>query len=338
MKQSKTFSYYVSDFFTKYLPGEKNLSTNTIYSYRDTFVTMLRFYDEQLKISADKIKFQDITAKTMEQYFNYLESELHCSIATRNQRMAAIKSFFRYMQVEEPAHLSLCQEILAMPSKKKEKPSIEYLSGEEIQCLLAQPDTNSRKGRRDLAILALLYDSAARVQELCDVKITDLRLESPPTVHLYGKGRKGREIPLSSDCAKILEKYIKENHLDNDKYHEQPLFFNSRNEKLTRSGVGYILNKYMEGVPFHSKTGKCQKITPHCIRHSKAMHLLESGVNLIYIRDFLGHEYIETTEIYAKANPEAKRKAIQIANAESHTDELPNWKDNDELMNKLRNL
>ena len=338
MKNNRTFSYFVSEFFSKYLPGERNLSANTIHSYRDAFVELLRFFETHLSIAPNKIKFEDIGVNELTAFFDSIEHDRHCSISTRNQRMAAIKSFFRYVQVEEPSQMSLCQKVLAMPAKRKEQATVEYLTGEELQRLLEQPDTNSRKGRRDLALLSLLYDSAARVQELCDLTVHDIRMASPPVVQLYGKGRKKRVVPLSKDCAMLVQKYMSENRMENPENPNRPLFYNSRGEKLTRSGVAYILRKYMQGLNIASKTGATRKITPHCLRHSKAMHLLEAGVNLIYIRDFLGHEYVETTEIYARANPEAKRRAIQAADAEIHTETLPDWNDDNALMNSLRSL
>lgn len=338
MKQSDNFSYYLTKFLKEYLPGQRNLSTNTILSYRDTFVKLITFCRDDKNMSPDKLKISTFDKDMVEDFLNYLEKEQHCSISTRNQRLAAMKSFFKYVQVEEPEHLFSCQGILGIIAKKKEKPVITYLSPDEIRTLLSCPDTSTKRGRRNLAILSLLYDSAARVQELCDMEVCDIRTANPPVACLYGKGRKGREIPLSKDCAKLIEKYISENGLDRPGHRNIPLFFNNRNEKLTRSGISYILAKYMDQAASIMPSITDKKITPHCLRHSKAMHLVEAGVNLIYIRDFLGHESVETTQIYAKANPESVRKAVEKVNEKNSPIDMPDWRDDPDLMAMLKSL
>ncbi len=254
--------------------------------------------------------FKDLDHTTIEEFLAYLENDLQCSASTRNQRLAALKSFFRFVQIERPDLLSECQSILTIKNKKSPKPVMDYLSGQETELLFKQPDTTTPKGRRDLALLTLMYDSAARVQEICDLKINSVSLTVPAVIRLYGKGRKTRDVPLDAPCVEILRKYMKENRLQHSEMSNTPLFFNSRREKLSRSGVGYILSKYVEKA--NENGGHIsEKISPHCLRHSKAMHMVEAGINLIYIRDFLGHESIETTQVYAKANPEIRRKAIE---------------------------
>lgn len=329
------FAFYVSRFFLNYLPGSRNVSENTILSYRDTFTKFLTYCQNVLCIHPDKLQFSMLNRDTVENFLWYLEKEENCSISTRNQRLACIKSFFRYIEVECPELLAQCKSILTIKSKKCPKPMIDYLSGEETQLLLAQPDLTTRKGRRDMALLSLLYDSAARVQELCDLEVCHVRVDAPAVIRLYGKGRKSREVPLDKPCANILRNYIEENHLDRKEMQHTPLFFNSQRSKLSRSGVAYILSKYISQA--NENGGHIsERITPHCLRHSKAMHMVEAGINLIYIRDFLGHESIETTQVYAKANPEARRKAIE--KMESHSPSMPDWNDNPDLMDFLRDL
>lgn len=338
MKQNDNFSFYLSKYMGEYLPGQRNVSVNTIRSYRDTFILLIRYCENEYGISPDKLKISFFSYDKVESFLTYLENTVHSSISTRNQRLAAIKSFFRFIQVEEPEHLYLSQCVLGLKCKKCEKPIISYLTSNEVQSLLNCPDIKTQKGRRDLALLSLLYDSAARVQELCDIKVSDIRLDEPPVVRLYGKGRKGREVPLSAGCAKILRKYIEENRLDKKGYLDHPLFFNSRNEKLTRSGVSYILNKYMEAAIEQGLIQDKKKITPHCLRHSKAMHLVEAGVNLIYIRDFLGQESVETTQIYAKANPEFTRKAVAKVQPTAQSPEMEDWRTKPDVMAFLKSL
>lgn len=331
------FSYYTTRFFESYLPGSRNVSENTILSYRDTFSKLLTYLWDCCSIEPDKVTFKDIDHTTIENFLSYLENDLHCSLATRNQRLAALKSFFRYVEVERPDLLFNCQSILEIKNKKSPKPVIGYLTGDETKLLLEQPDTSLQKERRDLALLSLMYDSAARVQEICDLTVRSVSLKTPAIVRLYGKGRKTRDVPLDEPCVKILQQYITENHLNSKEMLDTPLFYNSRREKLSRSGVSYILSKYIDRA--NENGGNIStKITPHCLRHSKAMHMLEAGINLIYIRDYLGHESIDTTQVYAKANPEVRRKAIFKMEEKMSAPSMPDWNDNPDIMNFLRSL
>ena len=331
------FSYYTSKFFQSYLPGSRNVSGNTILSYRDTFKILLTFMRDCKSTDPDKVSFKDLDHTTIEEFLAYLEDDLHCSASTRNQRLAALKSFFRFVQVERPDLLAECQAILTIKNKKSPKPVIDYLTGEETELLFQQPDTTTQQGRRDLALLTLMYDSAARVQEICDLKVSCISLKAPAVIRLYGKGRKTRTVPLDAPCVEIVRKYMEENHLNRSEMTNTPLFFNSRREKLSRSGVGYILTKYVEQV--NENGGHIsEKITPHCLRHSKAMHMVEAGINLIYIRDFLGHESIETTQVYAKANPEARRKAIEKMESRTASASMPDWNENPDIMSFLHSL
>lgn len=331
------FSYYTSKFFQSYLPGSRNVSGNTILSYRDTFKILLTFMRDCKSTDPDKVSFKDLDHTTIEEFLAYLEDDLHCSASTRNQRLAALKSFFRFVQVERPDLLAECQAILTIKNKKSPKPVIDYLTGEETELLFQQPDTTTQKGRRDLALLTLMYDSAARVQEICDLKVSCISLKAPAVIRLYGKGRKTRTVPLDAPCVEIVRKYMEENHLNRSEMTNTPLFFNSRREKLSRSGVGYILTKYVEQA--NENGGHIsEKITPHCLRHSKAMHMVEAGINLIYIRDFLGHESIETTQVYAKATPEARRKAIEKMESRTASASMPDWNGSPDIMSFLHSL
>lgn len=337
MKQINDFAYYLSKFFQSYLSGIRNVSENTIHSYRDTFTKLLVFYRDNCGIEPEKMSFSFFTREHIENFLFSLENDHKCSISTRNQRLAAIKSFCRYVQIERPDLLMQCQLIISLKNKKQSKPVISYLTINEVEMLLNQPDTTTKKGRRDLALLSLLYDSAARVQEICDLKVSDVRLTDSFIVRLYGKGRKVREVPLEKPCADILERYMEENGLMQKSVIEMPLFYNNQMKKLSRSGVSYVLEKYIDKMNVNSVIIP-KKITPHCLRHSKAMHMLEAGINLIYIRDYLGHESIETTQVYARANPETKRKAIKKLEPSSPSPALPDWNDDPDLMKFLHSL
>ena len=308
MRNRCSYAGLVSAYFSGYLAGTKNVSTNTIYSYRDTFVIFHGYLEKYCGFKLEKMLFNDLSRELILEFLQYLETERKYSISSRNQRLAALKSFAKYVQIECPDEMILCQRILSIDSKKAAKPTVQYLSNQQIDILMEQPDISTPKGRRDLAMILLLYDSAARVQELCDLRICDIRIDSLPVVHLLGKGRKSRDVPLTKPCAQVLRQYICENHLDIPERRNDQLFTNPQGKKLTRSGVSYVLAKYIHKA--NTAVGSFfPQITPHCLRHSKAMHLVEAGKNLIYIRDFLGHESIETTQVYAKANPEARRKA-----------------------------
>ncbi len=338
MNKSKDFPFYTTKFFESYLPGSRNLSSNTILSYRDTFSKLLVYMRDCCLIEPDKVSFKNLDHDSIENFLAYLETDQNCSLSTRNQRLAALKSFFRFVEIERPDLLLKCQTILTIRNKSAPRPVIEYLNHDETKLLLDQPNTLIQKERRDLAILTLMYDSAARVQEICDLKVRDVRLHPSPIVRVYGKGRKTREIPLSNSCAEILQNYMNEYHLNNPMMLDRPLFFNNRNEKLSRSGVAFILSKYIERAN-ENGCNISKKITPHCLRHTKAMHMLEAGINLIYIRDFLGHESIETTQQYAKANPEVRRKAItKMSEVATVKEEWPDWNEDTGIMTFLHGI
>lgn len=332
------FAYHLTNFFSAYLPGHLNASENTVSSYSYTFSKLLVFMKDVRSVPPEKLRFSHFSREAVEDFLLWLENDQHCGISTRNQRLAAIKSFFRYVQVEQPEQLLLCQSIIGIRSKKHPKPAIRYLTGDAMKRLLAQPDTSERDGRRDLAILSLLYDSAARVSEVCGLKVRSLRLAAPAVIRLTGKGGKTREVPLSAPTAGILRQYVRERKLDNPDRMEEPLFTNRQGSKLTRGGVSYILAKYVNMANADVPNALPATFTPHCMRHSKAMHMLEAGVNLIYIRDFLGHEDVDTTQVYAKANPETKRAAISKAYRNDTAPKMPDWNDDPNLMSFLKGL
>ncbi len=300
--------FYITKFFSEYLPSNLGASINTVKSYRDTFVQFISFFETKYKIKSAKLSFDDITAPSIEDFLLWLEKEKRISIATRNQRLGAIHSFFKYIQHREPAYFNLCTSILSIGFKKTPLSAISYLSLNEIKILFSLPNKKIKQEYRDLTMLVILYDTGARVQELLDLKLQQIRLDSKPIVYLQGKGNKTRVVPIGNDTANIIKKYIVDNAIT---IQTDNLFKNKQQKPLTRAGVHYVLNKYIE-IGRKQKPNLFKKtVSPHCMRHSKAMHLLEAGVNLIYIRDFLGHASVTTTEIYAKTNPELKRKFLE---------------------------
>lgn len=233
--------------------------------------------------------------------------------------------------------MSQWQSVRSIRLKRAGKSSVSYLTIDGIKCLLEQIPAETRNGRRDLALLSLLYDSGARVQELVDLTPSSLRLYKPYIVELSGKGMKKRIVPLQEKQTELLRAYIKEFGLDQPSMNMHPLFFNSWGEKLTGAGVTYILLKYARIAKIVKPELIPEKISPHVLRHSKAMHLLQGGVNLVYIRDILGHVSIQTTEIYARADSKLKQEALKNAYADV-IDKEPSWVKDPKLKVFLKNL
>ncbi len=296
------FSKYLSDFISRYLPHQRGASNNTIIAYRDTFVLFLNFMRHQMGEPVEKLTLSKIKRATIVAFLDWLQKERACSNSTRNARLAAIHSFYRFVQYERPDVLDQCQQILSIRCKNTPKQIMTYLTVEGMTLLLAQPDTTTKRGRRDLALLSLMYDTGARVQEVIDLTPACLRLEKPPTVQLLGKGNKARLVPMLGKQVELLKKYLLEYRLTEPVAQPHPVFFNSRKEKLTRAGINYILNKYFKKAKNLHPEKLPDKISCHSLRHSKAMHLLQAGVNIVYIRDILGHVSVQTTEVYARAD------------------------------------
>ena len=332
------FAYYLTQFLSHYLPGVAGLSSNTIMSYRDTFSLLLIFCLEKKKIKPEKVSLNNLNRKLIEDYLQWLEVNRHCIASTRNVRLAAFHAFCCYLQIECPDYIYSAQQILSIPMKKTLMKSVSYMNLDAMKLLLEKPDHQSKSGLRDRTLLSLLYDSGARVQELADLKVGDIRTEMPSTVKLTGKGNKQRIIPLMKPMAKLLSAYLKENNFTQVHTFAYPLFCNRSNQKLTRAGIAYIINKYVNQARQDVPGMFPDKVSPHCFRHSKAIHLLQSGVNLIYIRDFLGHVDVKTTEIYARIDGEMKRKALEKNTNNIVSEKIPEWQSDVELMLWLKNL
>ena len=331
------FSVHVTNFLTHYLAAQRNVSPNTIKAYRDVFTLLLRFCRDVQGIAVERLRLEQIDVSLVEGFLDYLERERKSSPQTRNHRLAALHGFFRYVQAEEPARIHQCQKILAIPQRRHARPTVAYLSKEELGEILAQPDLRTPDGRRDAVLLSVLYDAGARVQELIDLSVGDVRFDPPAQLRLLGKGRKMRAVPLMGHTVQLLRDHIQENHLDGPEQFDKPLFQNARNQRLSRSGIRYILHKYLirarEKCPSLNRT-----VSPHSLRHTKGMHLLQSGISLDMIRDFLGHVDVKTTEIYARANLEMKRNALEKISDSSPVQAIPSWQQNRGLLEWLRSL
>ena len=331
------FSIHVTSFLTHYLAAQRNLSPNTIKAYRDVFTLFLRFCRDVQGIAPDKLHLEQIDVSLVEAFLDHLEKERKSSPCTRNHRLATLHAFFRYVQTEEPAHMFQCQRILTIPLRRHTRPTVSYLSKEELAEILAKPDLRTDRGRRDAVLLSILYDTGGRVQELIDLSVGDVRLDPPAQLRLLGKGRKIRAVPLMGSTIQLLHDYIQEKHLNRPELFCKPLFQNARNQRLSRSGVRYILKKYLLKAQ-KNRPSLNRAVSPHTLRHTKGMHLLQSGVSLEMIRDFLGHVDVKTTQIYATANLEMKRNALEKINDLSPVQAIPSWQQNKDLLDWLRSL
>jgi integrase/recombinase XerD len=240
------------------------------------------------------------------------------------------------MQSEGPARMACWQEILAIPAKKQDHPAVRHLTTDQTRLPLARPDQSTRQGRRDATLLATLYDTGARVSEIADLSVRDIRLQNPAAASLTGKGRKTRHIPLDGGTVTLLAAYLQEHRLKEPGRDQDPVFFNQHRARLSRGGIAWIIRKYQAQI--HDPLLAGVTISPHTLRHSKAMHLYEAGVPLPYIRDILGHVELSTTEIYARASTEAKRKALEAAYQDIVTSDLPEWNQDAGLIDWLTSL
>lgn len=330
------FAVLLRRFLTSYLAGLRGYSTNTIASYRDAFKLLICYFRDQRSIPPERLTLELIDATAITGFLDWLATSRHNSASTSNQRLAAIDSFFTWMQSQDPARMACCQDILAIPAKKHDRAAVAHLSVEQTRQLLALPDRSTRAGRRDATLLATLYDTAARVQELADLTVRNLRLDRPAMAALTGKSRKTRHIPIDANTAALLTAYLAEQYLDGPGHDDHPVFFNQHRSKLSRGGIAWILRKYQARATDPALANA--HLSPHTLRHSRAMHLYDSGVPLPYIRDILGHVDLSTTEIYARASTEAKRKALEAVYADIVTTDLAEWNQDPELLNWLASL
>lgn len=331
---------WLAKFFTDHLAGERATSPRTVASYRDVMKLLLIWFKDAERIPPEKLSLADIDRARVLRFLDWLEAERCCSAATRNQRLAVIKSFCRYTAVEQPERLDQVTHILAIRQKKTSAPDLGHLTGDEVKTLLAEPGTASTRALRDTVLLALAYDTAARVQELCDLDIADIRRANPMTVTIRGKGSKTRYVPVMGPTAELVADYLE--HLDPHPglgADADPLFHGPNHSRLTRSGVAKLLARHVRAVRARDPSwAPGLPVTPHTLRRSRAMHLIQAGVNLIYIRDLLGHADVCTTEIYARADAETKRRAIENAYEPLTPDVLPDWTVDTSLIGWLESL
>ncbi len=263
------FAVFLRRFLTTYLAGLRGCSPNTVSSYRDAFKLLIAYFRDERSIPPGKLTLDCVDVAAITGFLDWLETSRGNSVSTRNQRLAAISSFCAWMQAEDPARMASYQDILAIPAKKQIHPDVHHLTVEQTRRLLAQPDRSTRRGRRDATLLATLYDTAARVQELVDLTVRAIRLEHPAMAALTGKGRKTRHVPLMTNTTALLVAYLAEYRLDRPGHDDNPVFFNQHGTRLSRGGIAWIISKYQ------AKTGDLQltaaDVSPHTLRHSKVI-------------------------------------------------------------------
>jgi integrase/recombinase XerD len=315
-----TLARAVRGFFTSHLPQVRGASPHTVRSYRDSLALLLRFVARDDRAVA-RLDFDAVTPDAVITFLAHVEDTRHNQPSTRNVRLAAIHAFFRYVASAHPEHLELSQRVLAIPFKRSRPLVIEYLEYGEIQAALATIDRTTPDGRRDYTLLVTMFNTGARVQEILDVRPCDLQFVAPAYIRLLGKGRKERLCPLWPQTAQLLRAYVTQRGLTLSA--TQSLFVNHRGAPLSRFGVRYLLAKYCHRAQTTCPTLARKRLHPHSLRHTTAVHLLRSGVDLVTISHWLGHASPNTTHRYAVLDLEAKRQALDrarpIAGGAAHT-------------------
>lgn len=340
MNEITDLAKYLSRFFEEYLPLERGLSKHTIRSYSDTFTMWYAFFLCQKKLPANKIMLKHITRQNVVDFLNWLEGTRGSSSTTRNSRLASLRAFCYFMQYQDVRNIGKWQEVLTIKAKRTEQATVSFLTQEGMTTLLAQIPTDTIQGRRHLAILAFLYDTGARAQELISFTPQCLNFSKPMHVVLYGKGKKKRIVPIHEKLCIILRAYMKDKGIDENMVGNTPLFTNANGRQLTTAGLAHIINMYAVLVRNLHPELLPEKISPHTFRHSKATHLLQAGLNIIYVRDILGHNSVRYTEIYARVDSKQKREALDNAYVDliPHPSSDGEWEKDKGLLNWLKSL
>lgn len=323
---------WIRRFLLEYLVGERNLSRNTQASYRDTLTLLLPFASKRTGVAIDKMTVTDLSPSVVRQFLDYLERERRCTGVTRNQRLGTIHSLARFIGMRSPVHLSWCTEVRLVPFKKTDKTLITYLEKPEMDALLRQPDRHTVLGLRDYCLLLFLYNSGARADEAARLTIDHLRLDDPPSVRIRGKGNKIRMCPLWPMMMPLLEKLI------NGRGTDQVVFLGRANKPMTRFGIHRLVTHYAEMASDEMPSIQAKRVSPHNIRHTTAVHMLRSGVDINTIRAWLGHVSLDTTNIYAEVDLEMKAKALASVDVSGQPAEPLRQRDLPSLMTFLREI
>jgi site-specific recombinase XerD len=331
---SNSLASLLHAFFHEWMGKQRNLSHHTICSYRDTWKLFLRFASERKRHEIAQLSLTDLQAGEVLAFLEHLEKDRKVCIGTRNCRLAAIHSFFAFVAYREPLAIGQCAEIARIPVKKMSRPAMCYMDAEEIAAILREPDRSSLEGQRDHALLAFLYNTGARIQEALDVRPRAIRFESPAQVELLGKGRKSRICPLWPETVDLLKALLRRQPRADD----EPIFVNRYGERLGAAGVRFKLKQYVQAAARHVPSLATKRVTPHTWRHSVGVQLVAAGVDVTVIRNWLGHARLDTTNHYARANLETKRRALEQVDPSTKPGRPPRWKRNPELLAWLDSL
>lgn len=328
------FPQLLHAFFHDWLVQQRNVSHHTVLSYRDSWRLFLRFVAARKNKSVARLDLTDLTAADVLAFLQHAEQERKVSIGTRNCRLAALRAFFSFVADREPLAAAHCAEVLRIPTKQAPEPTIPTLSEDEITAILAEPDRSSVQGRRDHVLLAVLYNTGARIQEALNLSPRVLRLESPFQVRLFGKGRKERLCPLWTETVALLKEFLKRQPRGED----ESIFVNRYGRPLGAAGVRFKLKQYVVAAARKVPSLASKRVSPHTFRHATATSLVAAGVDVTVIRSWLGHASLDTTNRYAQANLETKRKALEKVDGSARPGKPPRWKRDAELMVWLDSL
>jgi site-specific recombinase XerD len=322
MNPADPFPALLRAFFYEWMVEQRNASVHTVRSYRDTWRLFLRFVAERRHRTVAQLTFGELTASQVSAFLQHTEEDRHGSIGTRNCRLAALRSFFGFVAAREPAAAAQCAQVLHIPTKKGPVRAPCYLETAEVEAILAQPDRATLEGQRDHTLLSFLYNTGARIQEALDVCPGAIRFGPPACVRLYGKGRKERLCPLWPETVSLLKALLqRQPRADNER-----IFVNRYGVPLGASGVRFKLAEYVETAAKIMPSLALKHVTPHSFRHATAVHLVAAGVDITVIRSWLGHVSLDTTNHYAQANLETKRKALERLDASSRARRPPRWR------------
>ena len=329
-----SFPQLLHGFFHDWLVQQRNTSHHTVLSYRDSWRLFLRFVAARKTKSVARLDLADLSANEILAFLQYTEQERQVSIGTRNCRLAALRSFFSFVADREPLASAQCSEVLCIPTKRAPQPALCYLDEDEVTAILAQPDRSKRDGQRDHVLWSVLYNTGARIQEALNITPRDLRMESPFHVRLFGKGRKERICPLWPETVALLRALLKRQPRQVD----EPIFVNRYGQPLGAAGVRFKLKHYVAAAAKKVPTLASKRVSPHTFRHSTAVSLVAQGVDVTVIRSWLGHASLDTTNHYARANIETKRKALEKVAPSSKLGKPPRWRRDPDVLVWLDSL